>query len=339
MLHHVDSMNQTHFLADKRVVFAKAIFCVFCVSLVSSHSAWAGVTAEGSNKVCVELQSNTLFSRAESTFTFAEFDALFVSRVPPEDRVEFLQSPDRLSRTLDALYLNNVFLNRPSAQEILDDPGFQAELYNTIGRAVRNKVVAKKIQDALLSDYEAAAREIFLNDRDRFIRRQAVDFSHVLIPVGGVGEELTALEAAHEVSDLMAASVDFQRIMDFAQSHAQVRIEAEALFEQVEMEQLLPELRREVREMEEGDWLGPVRTEHGWHFVRLIKRHEVERLSWEEARPHAEEIARSRHRESVEERIIQDLLDEPIDIVEGGIRELLSRYGASWSDDIGSAFN
>jgi peptidyl-prolyl cis-trans isomerase C len=85
---------------------------------------------------------------------------------------------------------------------------------------------------------------------------------------------------------------------------------------------------------EPGAISGPVKTQHGYHIIRLNGRSGGEIPPFEEVREQAIERARYEYLEGYRQRYLQSLLQEPIVIPDGAVEIMAKRY---FGDDLEGA--
>ena len=81
--------------------------------------------------------------------------------------------------------------------------------------------------------------------------------------------------------------------------------------------------------MEPGEISGPVKTQYGFHIIRLDALEPARKQSFEEVRGRLVEQMRSRHSEAAEVDYLSTLASEEVVLTEDALREMVVRqFGA-----------
>ncbi|MGY6632030.1 MAG: peptidylprolyl isomerase [Wenzhouxiangella sp.] len=258
----------------------------------------------------------------------ADVDAYMATRVPVEDQAAVLSSSDRIASILSSLVITNGMVDRARDAGLLDSTENQSRLHYALQRAIQDIYRQHFRQQTELDSYEQSARELFLTQPERFRGPETFDFEHLLIHVG---DERTETEAMRLVLDLHEQVESGADLLALAQEYSDDPSIADngGLLESISTAQLVPQVAAIVAETPLGELGMPVRSRFGWHLVRVVAANPPETLSWEEAQPRAEQMARDRHLTVATERMLRELQDGEAEFADGAIESLLRRYGAT----------
>ena len=294
------------------------------------HDASAG---ELKREFTLGYHSSVFLERGPVAATQLDIDALMAERVPEEERGLFLQSAERIGQSLENILIAESLYHQAEADGILSDELIQARLRRAVVTKAGTLYRERFLKDAELEDYEAAARELFLTRRDRFLHPTTITFDHFMVSVGEDRTESEAMRKVANAHDELINGHDFAALA-LAQSDDPTVGDNDGTLTGINPAELVPQLAATLGAIEPDTWSDPVRTRFGWHLVRLREVQEGERMSWEEARPRAVEMARERHLTRAWERKLRDLQEgEPI-FTEGAVAQLRARYGLGPDEDL-----
>ncbi|AKS40878.1 peptidylprolyl isomerase [Wenzhouxiangella marina] len=277
----------------------------------------------------IEFRSPVLARQGNALVTAAEMDA-YLSRIPEEDRPGFLRSRARLGTALE-----NLMLPRLIAHEA-DESGF-SERVDVNAMAYQSNVVliAQEYMDHLfqsqeLETYGPKAREIYLTEPELFRLPERVSFTHILILSGRERGELDAMRNMLDVYERLSDDVSFEELaMEYSEDPGVA--ENSGSYVAVDPNNLDPAVAAVLSLLEPGQISEPVRSTFGWHILRLDENVEGEMLDWEQAEARALELARSRHRDLLFERLVQRLRSEIMDTDIEALQAYLDSKGVDWT--------
>lgn len=285
------------------------------------------VSAQSVEKdVDLSYESLVLVRKGQVEITLADFVAYMDRRVPAADQRELISSAARIESVLENIALTEAFWLRARERGFTDDVFFRARLYQAAAREARDAYREILQSEIELPDYEAQAREMYLIDPDRFTRRKAVDIEQILVSVGASRNEVDAMKRVVEAYELLAAGEEFVSVAaDF--SDDPTFPENQGVLTNVEVSQLVPSVASAVSNLETGELSMPVQSRFGWHVLRVTQVHDSGVMSWDEAKPIAERLARSEHLTGSFERLLRDINSAPMQFADGAVRTILGHYG------------
>lgn len=277
-------------------------------------------------RIDLEFASNQLAHRDGVAVTQADFDAYLRDRVPEDKWGAILSSPERISEVINNLLLTQALANAALADQDMMDESLTALLYRKITLELAALYRQQYVEERQLDSYESAARELYMTRSDQFTTPPTIDIEHILIADDSESSETELMRRALDVHERISDGEDFPTL---AREVSDERNAGEdgGMMTEVEPESLVRPLANALKEIGPGELAEPVRTQYGWHIARLVRENPPEELSWEEARPRAEDVARNQHRQKIWERHLRELRDSPAEIAEGAIAELLERHG------------
>ena len=153
---------------------------------------------------------------------------------------------------------------------------------------------------------EDEVRSYYDSHKDEMTEGETVNASHILVDSEEKANELLAAIQAGDISFEDAArdnsscpsSSQGGNLGDFGRG------------------QMVPEFDQACFEMEEGEVRGPIKTQFGYHLIRLNKKNPAETLSYNDVRAQLyEQITRERQQAAYQSKINQLKIMYPVDKV------------------------
>jgi len=262
-------------------------------------------------------------TRGRALITHADIDNYLEQRVPPEHQGGFLLDPERIGTMAE-----NLALPRQLAARAIDDgidqrPEVQAKMLQGLVTLLADEYMAGYFDEKELDDYEVVARELYLTSDRR--RKATLDFSQILV-VPDEDNMLATLEALVSLaSRANAKPEEFDQLVASRSDDPAVDVN-NASYTAVKPDSINQSVRDALLAMEPGQISEPVRSQHGWHILRLDAYHESEKVEFEQLEDELIAQARAQHRERVEGQLLADLSALPLELEPGAVRALLERY-------------
>ena len=271
------------------------------------------------------FESERLASRGGVDITFAEID-VYLQRVPKEERQALLANYDRLATILQNLFLPALLHQRARESGLFEEvENLRPQLYSASLSMVANVYLERYVTSQLLDDYEQRARELWLTRPEDFRSAETVDFTQVFVDSGLRRGEVEAMRRTLAVYDELQQGAELPELVsEFSDDPAAER--NAGVYREIPIDQLDEAVARGLAGLEPGQMAQPVRSEAGWHILRLDARHPRENLEWEEAREQAIDRARAQHQSRLVDQLYRELLSDPLELAPGALPALLARY-------------
>lgn len=306
-----------------------ALLCALALNAAAESIAHTPIAAS----VPSAPEGAVLASYRGAVLSHTDFDA-FLATIPSDERGPFLRSPERVERTIVNMLLGQRALDRARESGEIGSNQLSGRIRLESGRVAVEHLRQQYLDEHLLDDYEAVARELFLTRREEFMTPAKVDFAHVIIAPVVDGDPVAGMRQILALYDQALQQGDFRQLA-VAVGEGADAYRAGGHHEGIALYQLEPALAQHLSEMRPGEISEPIRTASGWHIVQLTGRHEQEIPEFEQVREQAIEIARARHREHLIARFRNELIEGDLQFPEGAIREMLARHGVSWTREEG----
>ena len=278
----------------------------------------------------LQYESPVLIRKGDVTVTLADFVAYMDWRVPSEKQRGVLSSPSRIEGLLESIVLTNGFLRLFAFSTAADDASVQARIYQAAAREARSVYRERLREDLVLDSYEQQARELYMVEPERFVGPETINFDHILITENEDESPVSSMRRAANAYQALAEQ-PFKAVAE-AYSDDPGFDEHGGKFTEVPIDTLVPPVREAARDIELNEYSIPIRSSFGWHIFRITSINEPRQLTWEEARPLAEEIARDRHLNQAFERRLRELNRASMQFADGAVQMILDHYGVTGFD-------
>jgi peptidyl-prolyl cis-trans isomerase C len=268
--------------------------------------------------------AHALASRGAATVTQLEFDAR-MSLIPEADRAAFLRDAGRLEKVVAELLLQ---------KQVAADArqaGFQRDdLVRTRMELAATAELARAWLEHYISqqgdaDYEALAREQYLLQPERFMSQPSIDVSHILIST----EERAVDEAEQIARDLRARLAEDPGAWDaLVKQYSEDPSVASngGKFTGVKAGDMVKRFETAAFAQATDEISEPVRTQYGFHLIRLDAKHAPRQLDFDTVKPKLVEQQRKNHRERLRIDYIERLSTLETQMSEADLRKALGRY-------------
>lgn len=284
------------------------------------------VAAAQDKSIDLSYSSPLLVQKGPVEVNLADFVAYLDHRVPPEDQRAVLASAARIESILENVALTEAFWMRATESGMMEDPFFRARLYQAAAREARDVYRATLQNEIELDSYEAQAREMFLVEPERFQKRQTIDMEHILVSVTDNQDEVDAMKRIIEAHDRLMAGEDFVEVAEEL-SDDPTFADNQGMLEDLEVASLVPSVASAVDSLEIDEYSDPIQSRFGWHIIRITAINDAGQMTWEEAKPVAERLARDQHLSEAFERILREINRPPMEFAPGAVQTIFDHYG------------
>ena len=274
----------------------------------------------------IDFESRLLVTRAGTQVTLSDFIAQLERTVPKDSHVELVTSPTRIEGILENILTAEAFYPLAQQAGFLDGSVEQARLYNAMVREVRTIYRDLYLDSIELDNYTQQARELYLVNPSQFVSSSTLDIEQILVTVNA---DRTETEAMKRIVEVYERLISGQPFVEVAREYSDDPTfdDNQGFLEKVNPTQLVRPVAMMLADLEVGVFSDPIRSRFGWHVFRITNKNEPEPMTWEEARPVAEAMARERHLAEAWERILRDLNNNPMVFEEGAVEAILDHYG------------
>lgn len=208
-------------------------------------------------------------AQGEAKVTVGDVDA-WMQEVTEDKRLGFIQSPERIEAMLTQLLMMKQ-LNVEAKKAGLD----KTPLVASHARMAAERVVARYQLDAFARsvtapDFTELAQERYQGEKEKYRGPDVADFAHILISPEKRGEDAAQalIEKLHK--QLVRKPGDFAKLAAEYSSDAGSAARG-GVIEDAKLNAVVEEFAEALRALKVGELSKPVKTQYGWHIIRLDK--------------------------------------------------------------------
>lgn len=294
-------------------------FLALCLLLAAAHTP--AVLAEALDP------DAELMRRGTAILTVADLDAR-LSRLSAEERAELARDHQQMIRLLDRLLLNRQLAQEARELGLDRSPEAQHDMQLAIEELLALRRLSHELSPERSPDFSELAFERYQADPTVFEEPERYRVAHVLISSKERSEE-DALELANSVR--AQADAPGMSFMELVQTYSEDpgKVENNGIYEVTGSGQFVPEFEAAVRAMTApGEISEPVRTEYGYHVLRLESHSPARQLSFDEVRVRLMLELRNQRIGEARDALILLKRQEPEEGNEDALRQIPNRYGA-----------
>ncbi len=186
-------------------------------------------------------------------------------------RGQAYQSAEGRALILDQLIAQRLFLADAMRNLYEREPAFKEQLQRVKEQLLTQYAISKALDSVTVTDLEA--RKFFDENRDQFTAQPVVSASHILVD---------SEEKANDIlSQIRSGAVSFE---DAARRHSSCPSARQGgSLGEFTRGQMVPEFDSAVFSMNVGELSEPIKTQFGWHIIRLDDKKDSQPISFDQA--------------------------------------------------------
>lgn len=245
-------------------------------------------------------QSRILAKVGMITITEAEIDSTIAAL---GQRGQAYNNPEGRKAVLEQLINKYLFLSEARKNFLEGDPQFKAELAKVKDELLANFAIEKAIAGVTITEDEV--KKFYDEHKSEFVAGDAVDASHILVDsedkakeiLGDIRDGKTTFEDAAKQFSSCPSSENGGSLGEFTKG------------------QMVPEFEAAAFAMNVGDISEPVKTQFGYHIIRVNAKKEASEIPFEQIKPQIAQKVLSDKRQAVYSSKINQLkILFPVDI-------------------------
>ncbi len=228
-----------------------------------------------------------IVSQGGTTVTLADINA-FMQRIPPDRRVGFLDSAERVNQMVTTVLRDKQLAKLAVEQKLDQDPAVQAQIDFATSEVLSKEYVIHLDNSLKIPSMEQAAREQYLAHKQDYVSGGSVEVQHVLIsPNGRLDIEVKALaDKVH--SEAVANPAAFDQLVE-KYSDDPSKSKNKGHIDDATSDKLVPAFVAAVKNLKTENEISPVvQTQFGYHIIKLIKNHPGHQLPFSEVKARIE---------------------------------------------------
>ncbi len=201
-------------------------------------------------------------------------DLRMALRATPEDVQKLLLTqPKKIREVMDSTYMTKVAATRAKKKALDKKPEVQAQILkfsnNILAEAEIADVQAKLITDA---NYEAAAKELYLVEKDRLKVPESFVASHILLSANAEEKDAAVLERAKKLRQQIAeGKLDFKEAAKKFSTDKGSAVAGGSLGK-FNRGRMVKPFEEALLKLKPGEISEPVKTRFGYHLILLEER-------------------------------------------------------------------
>ena len=211
-------------------------------------------------------------------------------------------NPQGRAAVLEQLIAQRLFLLDAQRNLYEREQAFKDQLAAVKEQLLMEYAISKCVESVRVTEDEV--RGYYDSHKDEMTEGETVNASHILVDNEAKANEILAAINAGEVT-----------FEDAAKAHSTCpSSEQGGNLGDFGRGQMVPEFDSACFEMEEGEVRGPVKTQFGYHIIRLNKKNPAEALSYNDVRSHLyEQLTREKQQAAYQSKINQLKIMYPVD--------------------------
>ena len=263
--------------------------------------------------------------QGDAVLTQVGIDAAF-SNIPERDRMPFIRDGARVDRMVRNIMRTEVIALDAIKNGFDEDPLVVERMIQAAHRELAKAWLDQIPKNAPAADYEAMAYEDYLVNPENYQTKEFLDVTHILIATENRTDE-EALALAMDLRERAIADPASFTALVLEYSDDPAKEQNQGSYPRMTHGQMADQFEDAAFALEnEGDISEPVRTDYGYHIIRLDKRYEPKQKSFEEVREEAVAEMKKQHQEKHLEIYVKGLLSEGIVLPEGSVEVMLKRH-------------
>ena len=269
-------------------------------------------------------ESEILAQRGNGVVTQAAFAAR-VEKIPVEHRLAAIRDGNRVRDLI------NTILLRSQLASDAREAGYDKDkmVIDRMKLAAEAELAEAWIQNYVATqppaDYEALAREYYALHRDEIMSQPMINVSHILISnKEHSDEEAQALvDSVSQQLEEDPGSFD-ELVLTYSEDPSAASNKGK--FTNVKKGDMVEPFESTAFALAEGAISDPVRTEYGWHIIRLDARIEQEQLSFDEVKTRLVERERKEHEERLKQDYLGRLSSLEVQMTKEALEEMVRKH-------------
>lgn len=212
-------------------------------------------------------------------------------------------NPDGRKLVLEQLINKKLFLCDAAKNLYEYDPKFKAELAKLKEDMLANFAIAKAVSEVKVTDEEA--KKFYEDNQAELVSGEVVNASHILVDSEEKATELLA--------DINGGKISFE---DCARANSSCpSSEQGGNLGEFTRGQMVPEFDEACFSMAVGEIRGPIKTQFGYHLIKLNSKKEAEPIKFEQVEMQIKEkLMQDKHQAAYKSKINQLKILFPVDI-------------------------
>lgn len=270
-------------------------------------------------------EAGLVVSRPGARLGFDEVDARML-QIPASKRAGFINDPERIEQLLQNLLLMRQLAAAARADGVDQDPLIQKEIALATEEILAKRYLAAETAKVVPPDFSLIAEERYAANPAAFDTPAMIDVRHMLIKRETHGDAAARQRAEALRAEFLAGDETFEA---FVRKHSEEpRAEMHGgLLEGLTRGKSAGAFEDAAFTLKQPGDLSPViSTQFGYHVIRLEKRVESRRRSFDEVKASIVQQLEADHRANERSKLLERLQSQPMTVNPESVLALRSRY-------------
>lgn len=259
------------------------------------------------------------------TVTQLEIDAVF-NKLPQGERLLFIRDGAKVDQLINSLLQRKLVSREAVAAGYDRDPLIAARLELEKQKELAEAWIQKVMADAPPADFEALAYEQYLANPDAYRSEEVLDVSHILLGTEN-RSEVEARELAASLREQLES--DPTRFDAFVMEYSDdpVKENNGGRYPEMERGMMVKSFEKAAFALDQpGQISQPVKTEYGYHIIRLNARSGNELQEYSAVKEQAVARAERSYLDSYRQNYLIKILSDPVVIPDGAVEIMAKRH-------------
>jgi len=309
----------------------KNLIIVLCLMLVNGWTLAAATDSSNADEITAPVDPAEIIAyRGEVYLTQKELDAAFTT-IAEKNRLSFIRDGAKVDQVIASLLRRKALAN-DATKAGYDQSPLMPEL---VALAAQKELAAnwllQVVRNAPEADFEALAYEDYISNPDTYRTEEILDISHILI-----GNQERSTQDAELLADLLITrlekdpSIFKDLVMEYSDDPAKTANGGR--YPEMHRGQMVAAFEQAAFALKDpGEISVPVKTEYGFHIIRLNARHGNTLPDYDAVKDQAVAAARKKYYENYQQTYLRNLLSDPIVIPDGAVEIMARRH---FGDDL-----
>ena len=294
--------------------------------LIGNFSFIAALDADESGQVKREVDPAHIMAYQGDVFlTQDAIDAAF-RNIPEKDRLRFIRDGGRVDQLIRSLLRRKAIASDATKAGFDQDPVVAERVALAAQKELAEAWIQQVVDDAPAADYEVLAFEDYLARPEDYRSAETLDISHILL-----GTDKRSVAEAETLARTLSAqlaedpSAFDALVMEYSDDPA--KSANAGRYRAMSSGQMVAAFERAAFALEQGGQISqPVKTDYGYHIIRMNRRSGNVVLEYNEVKSDAIERVKGKYLESYRQNYLRKLLSDPIVIPEGAVEIMAKRH-------------
>jgi parvulin-like peptidyl-prolyl isomerase len=296
------------------------------LALISNFSFIAALGADETVQVKQEVDPAQIIAYQGDVFlTQDAIDAAF-NKIPEKDRLRFIRDGEMVDRLIKSLLHRLVIAANATSAGFEQNPVAAQRMALAAQKELAEAWIQKVMEDAPAADYETLAYEDYLANPEAYRSAEKLDVSHILLTTDERSAQEAEMLAMTLRGQLAEDPLAFDAlVMEYSDDPAKAANAGR--YPEMSKGQMVAPFERTAFALEQdGEISQPVKTQYGYHIIRLNRRYGNVVPEYNEVKSDAIARVKAKYLENYRQNFLRKLLSDPIVIPEAAVEIMAKRH-------------